>query len=139
MDIRDQDNRWVNTGVWPRGAQVPRTTGSSENPLSSCKQIHAPVRRAPFLIRGQSFLIHCSIACWSRSLARRAGRCPPPHPPTGDPPRRGPNRPPQPAPPPPPPPPPPRTTPHPASAAPATHPRHDAHPGGNWTTEPRQT
>ena len=30
-----------------RGAQVPRTTGRSENPLSSWKQIHAPRRRPP--------------------------------------------------------------------------------------------
>ena len=34
-----------------------------------------PCSSGPLLIRGQSFLIHCSIACWSRSAARRAGRC----------------------------------------------------------------
>ena len=37
------------TGVTPFGAQVARTTGTSDTPLSSWKQIHAPRRRAIFL------------------------------------------------------------------------------------------
>jgi hypothetical protein len=41
MDSRFQTNRWRNTGVWPLGAQVARTEGSSETPDSSSKTISA--------------------------------------------------------------------------------------------------
>src|SRR4029453_5564728 len=46
MDARFHLNRWRMTGVWPRGAQVRRTTGSSEAPLSSQNTITARRRRA---------------------------------------------------------------------------------------------
>jgi hypothetical protein len=39
-------NRWRSTGVRPLGAQVRRTTGVNDWPLSSRKTIHAPRRRA---------------------------------------------------------------------------------------------
>ena len=40
------------TGVWPRGAQVRRTTGSSDTPDSSQNTMAARRRRAPARIRG---------------------------------------------------------------------------------------
>src|SRR4029450_13278657 len=40
------------TGVWPRGAQVRRTTGSSDTPDSSQKTMAARRRRAPARILG---------------------------------------------------------------------------------------
>jgi|GEM_PF-4653136 len=46
MDARFQLNRWRITGVWPTGAQVRRTTGSSETPDSSQKTTAARRRRA---------------------------------------------------------------------------------------------
>ena len=52
MDMRVQENRWVNTGVLPRGAQVALTAGRRENPDSSWKTIQAPRRRAPLSVEG---------------------------------------------------------------------------------------
>src|SRR5436309_5631283 len=50
IDKRDQlPPVWVKTGGWPRGAQVRRTTGRCETPLSSSKTIQARRRRAFFL------------------------------------------------------------------------------------------
>src|SRR6266540_2636190 len=46
MDARFHLNRWRMTGVCPRGAQVRRTTGSSEAPDSSQNTITAWRRRA---------------------------------------------------------------------------------------------
>src|SRR5919201_1731584 len=46
MDARFHLNRWRMMGVWPRGAQVRRVTGSSEAPLSSQNTITARRRRA---------------------------------------------------------------------------------------------
>jgi hypothetical protein len=46
MDARFHLNRWRMTGVWPTGAQVRRTTGSSETPDSSQNPITARRRRA---------------------------------------------------------------------------------------------
>jgi hypothetical protein len=40
-DSRFQLNGWCSTGVWPRGAHVARTEGSSETPDSSSKMISA--------------------------------------------------------------------------------------------------
>src|SRR5690242_14713300 len=50
IEIRSQWNRRRRTGVWPRGAQVRRTTGVSEAPLSSSKTIQACFRRACFYL-----------------------------------------------------------------------------------------
>jgi hypothetical protein len=41
--------RWFRTGVWPRGAQVARTDGSSDTPDSSSNTINAFWRRALLL------------------------------------------------------------------------------------------
>jgi hypothetical protein len=46
MDARFHLNRWWITGVWPTGAQVRRTTGSSETPDSSQNTTTARRRRA---------------------------------------------------------------------------------------------
>src|SRR5512132_824258 len=46
MDARFHLNRWRMTGVWPRGAQVRRTTGSSDTPASSQNTTTARRRRA---------------------------------------------------------------------------------------------
>src|SRR5262245_53868810 len=46
MEARCHLKRWRMTGVWPRGAQVRRTTGSSEAPLSSQNTMVALRRRA---------------------------------------------------------------------------------------------
>ncbi|MCX6006161.1 MAG: hypothetical protein NTZ34_02730, partial [Chloroflexi bacterium] len=45
---------WIKTGVSPRGAQVRRTEGRWETPLSSWKKIQAFRRRAFFLPRAIS-------------------------------------------------------------------------------------
>src|SRR5918992_3041345 len=52
MDARFHLNRWRMIGVWPRGAQVRRTTGSSDTPDSSQKTMAARRRRAPARILG---------------------------------------------------------------------------------------
>ena len=44
-----QPNRWRSTGVWPPGAQVARTAGSSDTPDSSSTMISACWRLALFL------------------------------------------------------------------------------------------
>jgi hypothetical protein len=46
MDARFHLNRWQMTGVWPRGAQLRRRTGSSETPDSSQNTTTARRRRA---------------------------------------------------------------------------------------------
>ncbi len=46
-------SRCVRTGVCPRGAQVRRTAGRSENPLSSTKTIVARLPAAFFLPRAR--------------------------------------------------------------------------------------
>src|SRR5918994_7352935 len=46
MDARFHLNRWRMTGVWPRGAQVRRVTGSKETPDSSQNTMTALRRRA---------------------------------------------------------------------------------------------
>jgi hypothetical protein len=46
MDARFHLNRWRTTGVWPTGAPVRRTTGSSETPDSSRNTTTARRRRA---------------------------------------------------------------------------------------------
>jgi hypothetical protein len=48
IEARFQLNGWRSTGVWPRGAQVRRTTGVSESPDSSQKTMIALRRAAPF-------------------------------------------------------------------------------------------
>jgi hypothetical protein len=63
------------TGVIPRGAQVRRVTGSNDTPDSSQNTMTALRRLAFSRIRGQSLSTHRAIACSSRSMARRAGRC----------------------------------------------------------------
>jgi hypothetical protein len=50
MDSRFQTNRWRNTGVWPLGAYVARTEGSSDTPDSSSNTISAFWRLGLFLI-----------------------------------------------------------------------------------------
>src|SRR5215475_15276102 len=45
---------WIRTGVSPRGAQVRRTTGCVESPLSSSKRSQARWRRAFFLPRASA-------------------------------------------------------------------------------------
>src|SRR5437870_10930036 len=51
MDSRFQTNRCRSTGVWPLGAQVARTDGSSDTPDSSSNTISAFWRRALFYLR----------------------------------------------------------------------------------------
>ena len=48
MDSRFHTNRWCSTGVCPLGAQVARTEGSNDTPVSSSKTINAFWRLALF-------------------------------------------------------------------------------------------
>ena len=60
-------------GSCPGGAQVDRTQGVSENPLSSPKRIQVRSRWAPFWGVASSRAPRSRSARWSHSTARRAG------------------------------------------------------------------
>jgi hypothetical protein len=68
-------NGCTSIGGWPRGAQVRRTLGVRLSARSSKTTRQALCRWAFPLIGGHRSLTHRSIAAWSRSAARRTGRC----------------------------------------------------------------
>src|SRR5215213_7478196 len=73
MEARFHLNRWPMTGVWPTGAQVRRTTGSSETPDSSQNTTTARRRRALRQILGPA-LGHPAGDGLGVALDRAAGR-----------------------------------------------------------------